>query len=92
MRVTRDEVVTAFEDLLCGARSRENVADWASRLMRGAGDDVGGLQYEPLSAEAAIWSALVYLSGVDLKDGPTSYLHTLQDFEMYWSSKKLDLH
>jgi hypothetical protein len=86
MRVSSEEVAAAFRDLLSGARSREDVADWASKVR--AADDTEGLQCEPPSAEAAVWDALEFLMGADLRDGPASYLHNEQDFEEYWSTKK----
>jgi len=89
MRVSAREVATAFRDLMTGARPREEVASWAARVR--AADDAGGLEYVPPTAEAAIWDALEFLMGVDLKDGPNSYLHNEQDFIEYWSTKKREL-
>lgn len=89
MRVSTDQVAAAFRDLLTGFRSREDVAGWASSVR--AADDTEGIQYEPPTAESAIWQALEFLMGVDIKDGPDSYLHNHEDFEKYWSSKRGDL-
>jgi hypothetical protein len=89
MRVSTEDVTAAFLDLLSGARSREDVANWAHRVR--VADDAEGIRYDPPAAESAIWDALEFLIGVDLKDGPDSYLHNQQDFEEYWSSKKGDL-
>lgn len=89
MRVSIEDVDSAFRDLLTGVRSREDVAGFASRVR--AADDEEGIQYDPPAAESAIWHALEFLMGVDIKDGPDSYLHNHQDFEKYWVSKKGDL-
>jgi hypothetical protein len=86
MRVSNEEVVTAFRDLMTGVRSREDIATWASRVRKA--DDAEGIEYVPPSAESAIWDALEFLMGVDLKDGPDSYLHNHQDFLDYWTAKK----
>jgi len=89
MQVSSNDVVAAFEDLLSGPRSREQLADWASHARMS--DDAEGILYEPPSAASAIWDALEFLMGVDLKDDPDSYLHSQRDFEEYWSRRKGDL-
>ena len=89
MRVSNMEVASAFRDLMNGSRSREDVASWASRVR--AADDADGIEYFPPSAESAIWAALEFLMGVDLRDGPQSYLHTEQDFEEFWVKKEGEL-
>lgn len=85
MRVTAQDIAIAFRDLRDGVRSREDVAQWASAVR--AADDAEGIQYEPPAAGPAIWDALEFLIGVDLKDAPDSYLHGQKDFDEYWSSK-----
>lgn len=82
MRVTTKDIVTAFDDLLTGARSREEIASWAASAC--AADDGEGLEYAPQGAEDVIWDALLYLMGVDMQDAPGSYLHVQGDFEDYW--------
>jgi hypothetical protein len=89
MRVSTSDVVRAFRALLDGSQSREEIADWAAGVR--AADDSGGLEYAPPTAEEAIWRALEFLMGVDLKDGPSSYLHTEEDFQLYWSQNSSDL-
>jgi hypothetical protein len=88
VQISTSEVSAAFRELINGTRSREEVASWASRI-RDA-DDTEGLQYVPPSAEVVLWDALEFLIGVDLKDGPDSYLHNLQDIAEYWSSRRGD--
>ena len=86
MRVSTDDVATAFRDLIGGARTREEIASWASRLR--AADDGEGIEYAPESAEVLIWEALEFLMGVDMKDGPDSYLHNTDDFVTYWATRR----
>ncbi len=89
MRISAGEVTSAFRDLMTGARSREEIAAWAAQVR--AADDDEGIEYVPPKAETAIWDALEFLMGVDLKDGPTSYLHNESDFEQYWVANKKEL-
>ena len=86
MRVSSADIVKAFQDLLAELRTREDIASWAS-LVR-ASDDAERLIYSPPAAQAAIWEALEFLMGVDLKDAPDSYLHNREDFEEYWANAK----
>lgn len=81
--ITKAEIATAFDDLLTGRRRREEIADWASSV-RAADDDGRGLEYVPARAERAIWEALEFLMGVDLRDAPETYLHNQQDVESTW--------
>ena len=86
MKVSTDDVATAFQDLIAGARSREDIASWASSVR--AADDAEGIEFDPPRAQDFIWNALEYLMGADLRDGPDSYLHNREDFEAFWLSKK----
>jgi len=83
MRVSVEEIAAAFSDLISGARPREAIASWATAIC--TADDRGTLKYSPPHAEAAIWDALTYLMGVDLRSGPDTYLHSRADFEEYWA-------
>jgi hypothetical protein len=89
MQASIQDISAAFGDLLCGVRSREDVADWAARVR--AADDAEGIEYDRPTARLEIWNALGFLMGVDLKDGPGSYLHSYHDCEAYWSSTKQGL-
>jgi hypothetical protein len=86
MRVSNQDITDAFEDLLSGARTREEIAKWALSVR--SADDAEGIEYHPSTAESAIWNALEFLTGIDLKEGLGVYLHTERDFEEYWLSKK----
>lgn len=83
MKVSLHEIANIFNSLIKGELSREDASDWARK--RQDAEDVGDLEYEPESKEREIWDSILYLEGVDLKDGPDSYLHVLDDFEGYRS-------
>lgn len=79
--VTLSDISQAFNDLISGSRSREEVASWADALRRLHDDDQ--LQFEPDKEKCRIWGAILYLMGVDLKNSPTEYLHCTEDFLCY---------
>lgn len=81
MTVTLFEIGNIFDQLIGGHLSREDVANWAQQ--RQQAEDDGVLEYEPPSQEKELWDAILYLEGVDLKDEPQSYLHTVKDFQEY---------
>lgn len=77
MKITLADIQSRF-DALCGeATSREAIAIFAASAMRA--DDAGELEMEA-EFEEKIWDAIIYLSGVDLKNSPSEYLHCLDDF------------
>ena len=77
MKITLADIQSTF-DALCGeATSREAIASFAESAMRS--DDAGELEMEA-GFEEKIWNAIVYLSGVDLKNSPSEYFHCLDDF------------
>jgi len=78
MKVTLDDIQTRFAELESGSKSREEIADFASGAMRAG--DAGLLQMEPSTETTRIWRAITYLSGVDIKEPPESYLHCVEDF------------
>jgi hypothetical protein len=67
MKVTLGDIRKKFDALQSGGESREEVADFALRAMQA--DDAGTLEMEPVFSDK-IWKAIIYLSGVDLKDTP----------------------
>jgi hypothetical protein len=77
MEVSVDDILTAFADLMSGAKSPEQTAEWAVSVQHN--DDLRLLKYVPPRSEVAIWEALEYLSGVDFRDEPDSYLHNNKD-------------
>jgi hypothetical protein len=81
MTVTLSEIQRALDDLIAGARLREEIAGWADSARRA--DDQEQLSFDPPNARDRIWRAITYLMGVDMKTSPTSYLHSTADFEAF---------
>lgn len=82
MKIGTRDIEQALVDILSGARSREDVASWASSMRKL--EDCRGLQYDPKPAEGLIWESLEFLIGIDLKDSPDTYLHNLDDVRDFW--------
>jgi hypothetical protein len=80
MKVTLDDIRQKFDALCSGEESREAIADFASRAREA--NDTRALEMEP-EHKKKIWDAIMYLTGVDLKDSPNSYLHINADFEEF---------
>lgn len=81
MQVQLSDVQVAFDDLVGGGRSREEIAAWADSALRANDDEQ--LSFDPKEARDRIWRAITYLTGVDLKTSPTTYLHSTADFIEY---------
>lgn len=77
MKITLADIQSKFDALCGGATSRETIASFAASSMRA--DDAGELEMEA-GFEEKIWNAIIYLSGVDLENSPSEYLHSLDDF------------
>ena len=77
MKITLAEIQSKFDALCREASPREDIANFAASAMRA--DDAGKLEMEA-GSEEKIWNAILYLSGVDLKNSPIDYLHCLDDF------------
>ena len=79
--VRTDDLRRAFDDLISGARTRESISDWAATLRRA--EEAELLSFDPPRARDRLWEAITYLEGVDLKDGPSTYLHVVEDFRIF---------
>jgi hypothetical protein len=79
--VTAKDLSEIFDALIQGTQSRESIEDWARYRMAAA--DAGELQFKPPHDEPRLWDATKYLLGVGLRTGPSSYLHSLEDFEVF---------
>jgi hypothetical protein len=79
MKVDLDDIRKKFDALESGAESREDVADFAFRAMKA--DDAGALEMDPAFRDQ-IWKAILYLSGVDLRnaDYADGYFHSIANF------------
>ncbi|MEO2076626.1 MAG: hypothetical protein ABGX20_14750 [Bacillus sp. (in: firmicutes)] len=63
---TLREIIDRLQAVLDGQLTREEVADWASRYVMA--DDL-------TIHDEIVWDFIQILSGIDLLDSPTSYLH-----------------
>ncbi len=61
--------------------TRESISDWAATLRRA--EEAELLSFDPPRARDRLWEAITYLEGVDLKDGPSTYLHVVEDFRIF---------
>lgn len=82
MKVTLQDIQTKLEALISGLESREDIADFATQAMEA--NDSRTLEMERGYSDK-IWDAILYMSGVDLKDEPDRYLHSVRDFAEYRS-------
>lgn len=78
MKISLNEIKQAFEFLIEGAKSREELSNWA--LMLEAANDSKKLEYDPPHDKMRIWRGIQYLTGVDLLDMGGSYLHSIDNF------------
>lgn len=68
------EIVKRLKMVLEGNLTREDVSTWAENWTRSF-MDADGLEESDLT----IWKFLDVVSGIDLKDSPTEYLHIEED-------------
>ncbi|MFB4366603.1 hypothetical protein [Bacillus sp. LR_6] len=64
------ECINKIKSVLNGQTTREEVSDWAGTYVYA--DD-------PEVEDNRVWSMLILLSGIDLKDSPETYLHSTDD-------------
>jgi hypothetical protein len=77
MKITLNEVKNVFKDVIDGKCSREDADRWAYAYIKN--EDLGELEFSPLTEREKIWSGLNYLYGIDLKSKPNEYLHSKDD-------------
>lgn len=73
---TIKEIVKRLNMVLDGTLTREEVSTWAETWTR-LFMDADGLKESDLT----IWKYLDVVSGIDLKDSPTEYLHIEEDIK-----------
>ncbi len=73
---TIKEIVKRLNRVLEGTLTREEVSTWAETWTRSF-LDADGLKESDLT----IWKYLDVVSGIDLKDSPTEYLHIEEDIK-----------
>lgn len=77
MEITLDEVRQKYISFLADEISPEEADRWAYSIIQE--EELGNVIYIPSKEEGMIWSALMYLYGIDLQDKPGEYLHTKED-------------
>lgn len=78
---TTEEIVKRLKMVLEGSTTREEVSNWAEIWTRVFMDETGLSESDLL-----IWRYLDVVSGIDLKDSPTEYLHIEEDI-LEWISR-----
>lgn len=73
-KLTVQEIVERLKMVLEGTATREAVSSWAENWTRSF-MDASGLK----EMDLIIWKYLDVVSGIDLKDAPTEYLHVEED-------------
>lgn len=66
------EIIDRLQSVLNGELTREEVSDWASYYV---------MADDPTIDDEIIWDLLKIISGVDILDSPTSYLHNEEDIK-----------
>ncbi|UTR15273.1 hypothetical protein MM221_01350 [Salipaludibacillus sp. LMS25] len=87
---TVKEIIHQLRLVLDGSLTREEVSNWAENLSQELEKEQGLKDNDLL-----VWKYLDIVSGIDLKDSPTSYLHTeeeimewIKDFNNEYASKR----
>ena len=88
IKITKQEIVDVFDDLINHKMSKEDCSNYANHLMRL--NDNRQLEFDPRKDEDKIWKGISYLLGVDLKDMDGSYLHSTENFINFLDSIKND--
>lgn len=77
MEITLADVSRVFQKVLDGNLTREAADRWAYDVVRKS--ELGSLAFIPSEDEQKIWSGVMYLYGIDSKESPDEYLHSLDD-------------
>ncbi|MFC4653755.1 hypothetical protein ACFO3I_01825 [Rheinheimera marina] len=77
MKITLADVREVFQKVIEGNLSREAADRWAYEVVQKS--ELGSLVFYPMDDEKKIWSGIMYLYGIDSKESPNEYLHSLDD-------------
>jgi transcription initiation factor IIE alpha subunit len=69
---TVNEILDRLNSVLNGELTREEASDWASYYV---------MADEPTIDDKIVWDLLKIISGIDVLDSPTSYLHNEEDIK-----------
>ena len=85
MHVDLQTVCRVFEDVLSGAKSREQADRWAYAVVQE--EEAGVVTYSPPGERERIWAGVMYLFGVDTMKAPGEYLHSDNDIRAAMNAK-----
>jgi hypothetical protein len=71
---TVSEIIKILKLVLIGKMTREEVSDWASFYV---------MADKPTIDDKSVWDLLILLSGIDILDSPTTYLHNEEDINVW---------
>ncbi|MGZ4161056.1 MAG: DNA-binding protein [Neobacillus sp.] len=69
---TVSDIIDRLKSVLNGEMTREEVSDWASYYV---------MADAPTINDEIVWDLLKIISGIDILDSPTSYLHNEEDIK-----------
>ncbi|MCH6268885.1 DNA-binding protein [Neobacillus citreus] len=69
---TVSDIIDRLKSILNGEMTREEVSDWASYYV---------MADAPTINDEIVWDLLKIISGIDILDSPTSYLHNEEDIK-----------
>ncbi|MES2387434.1 MAG: hypothetical protein V4543_05500 [Bacteroidota bacterium] len=77
MKITVNHILDAYQGIIDGSVSRDEISTWAAGCMFAA--EAGKLDFDPRQDEKTIWNSIQFLSGVDLfqydhENNPIGYL------------------
>jgi hypothetical protein len=79
--ISLEQIKNAFDYLIENKKSREEMSNWAVKLLFAADD--GNLEFVPTDEKDKIWNGIKYLTGVDLKIASNTYYYSIEDFINY---------
>ena len=77
IKIAIADVRNLFLGVLSGAITRENADRWAYLIIQK--NEADELEFSPPQDREKIWSGVMYLYGIDMRESPDEYLHTAQD-------------
>ncbi|MCP5326640.1 MAG: hypothetical protein H7A09_10010 [Oceanospirillaceae bacterium] len=77
MEITLADLRRVFQEVLDGRLSREAADRWAYDVVKKS--ELGTLAFSPTEDEQKIWAGIMYLYGIDSKESPDEYLHSIDD-------------
>lgn len=85
--VTLQNIIDKTEAVISGLASREEVANWASNMLQL--HEENALEFSPISTRDKVMRSIIYLTGIDLRVSPDTYLHDVLDIVEFKENKLL---